>query len=179
MSNCQVKVDEHEHKVNVLGYKSLDLETRSRRKNLIYRGVFEFRDENCVTRIYEFMYDMFGFAEERVVIERAHRLGPWKRGARKRPIIAAFRDYPVTELILNEAFQLRDTPFSIDRDYPAEIAKARRLLWSRYKQLKSTSRETVKMIFHAKIVIGRKVVEDAFPEWNSVLKSERVEPFIT
>ena len=37
----------------------------------------------------------------------------------------------------------------------------------------------MKMIFPAKIVVGRKVVEDAFPDWNSVLKSERVELFIS
>ena len=179
MSSCETRLDEFDDKINVLGYRSLDLEARSRRKNLIFRGLFEFRDENCVDRIYEFLYDMFGIAAERVVIERAHRLGPWKRAVRKRPIIVAFRDYSSTELILNEAFQLRGTRFSIDKDYPAEIAKARRLLWNRYKQLKITSRETVKMVYPAKIIVGRKVVEDAFPGWNSILKSERVEPVIS
>ena len=179
MSRCKTRLGECENKINVLGYRSLDLEARSRRKNLIFRGLFETRNENCTDRIYEFLYDQFDIEAERIVIERAHRLGPWKRTVRKRPIIVAFRDYPSTELILNEAYQLRGTRYSIDKDYPAEIVKARRLLWNRYRQVKSISGEKVKMVYPAKIMVGRRVVEDAFPGWNSILKSERVEPVIS
>lgn len=73
--------------LRVLNYRSVDLEARSRRKNLIFKGLFELRNEKCVDLVYGFLHDQLGLDPESVVIDRAHRLGPWKPNITKRPII--------------------------------------------------------------------------------------------
>ena len=70
-----------------------------------------------------------------MVIDRAHRLGPINRmhvrsGADpKRPLIVKLRDYRDTEHIMANAHRLRNTNFRVERDYPKEIADARKTLY--------------------------------------------------
>ena len=65
--------------------------------------------------------------EDDMYLERAHRLGPRNIGHRNRPrpIIAAFRDYYDTGLILEKAFRLKESNYAVSRDYPQEISSAR------------------------------------------------------
>ena len=49
----------------------------------------------------------------------------------RRPIIVAFWDFQDTAVIIDSARLLRGTRFRLDREYPAEISKARKLLWNR------------------------------------------------
>lgn len=71
-------------------------------------------------------------------IDRAHRIGSVKHNNRsqglhgfdpKRPIIVKFRDYIDTETVMSKAYKLRSTRFGVDRDYPREIAEARKHLY--------------------------------------------------
>ena len=79
---------------------------------------------------------------------------------------------------MSNASRLRGSRFGIDRDYPAEISSARKLLWNRLKDLKSEGKDVV-LEYPARLVIGRRVVEDAFPDWYDVLRTKRVEPTIS
>lgn len=176
MSTLQTKSNTQDDMLNILNYRSTDLEARSRRKNLIFRGLFEFRNENCVDVMYQFLYNQLNLDAESVVIERAHRLGRWDPNRRKRPMIVLFREYQSVEKIVDKAWMLGDTPYRIDRDYPREIVDARKLLRNRYRQLKDDGVK-VQMVYPAKLVVGRKVVEDAFPGWQEALKGARIEPF--
>ena len=76
---------------------------------------------------------------------------------------------------------LRNTRFGIDRDYPAEMSKARKLLWNRYKELKASSQNPSDVVleYPARLVVGKTVVDDTFPEWFKVLKGTRLEPSIS
>ena len=47
----------HEQQIKTLIYKSDDLEARSRRRNLIFRGLYESRSEDCTDIIKQFLYD--------------------------------------------------------------------------------------------------------------------------
>ena len=174
--NLQTKSKTHDDTLNILNYRSVDLEARSRRKNLIFRGLFEFRNKNCTDVMHQFLYDQLNLDPESDVIERAHRLGRWDPNKRKRPMIVLFRDYQSVEKIIDKAWMLGNTPYRIDRYYPREIVDARTLLRNRYRQLKDDGVK-VQMVFPAKLVVGRKVIEDAFPGWQEALKGARIEPF--
>ena len=114
-----------------------------------------------------------------IVIDRAHRLGKSQRlpgaGAR-RPIIVAFRDYVDTERIIGRAYLLKNSRFGIDRDYPKEIAAARQVLWPRFKELRSQSKN-VSLQYPARLVLNGRVIEDALPDWFEVLKASRIVPY--
>lgn len=121
-------IQSHDKMLKLLNYKSLDLEARSRRKNLIFRGLFEVNAENCYQLVYEFLEDQLQFdvAKGSIVIDRAHRLGKRRNmELSRRPVIVAFRDFADTERILSRGYLLKGTRFGVDRDYPMEINKAR------------------------------------------------------
>ena len=71
-------------------------------------------------------------------IERLHRLGSLhnsklKGDPRRRPIIAAFYEYRHTNIVLDAAYMLKTTKFSISRGYLKEFLSARKRLMPRFK----------------------------------------------
>ena len=158
-------IDDHEARLLLLEYKSVDLEARSRRKNLLFIGFTEEKDENCVMQISNFLKQSLEFRSD-ICIDRAQRLGRFKRD-KHRQIIVAFRDCSDVELILSNAHKLKGTKYSINRDYPQEIVNARKTLWKEYKSLKSENPDKrVKIVYPAKILMNGRVVRDAFPQWG-------------
>ena len=145
--NVEKRVDIHERKLRMLSYKSIDLEARSRRNNLIFWGITERGNRQCDTLILSFMADEMRIDCAGMVIDRAHMLGPirrsdnWGRSDQRRPIIVRFRDYRDVDLILDNAYKLRGSRFRVDRDFPNEIVDAR----SRLNQCKEAqdARKTV------------------------------------
>ena len=144
--NLNSKYEAHNSRIKLLVYKSIDLEARSRRNNLIFRGHPEnVENDDCASIIRNFL-DMNLNLDPNVCIQRAHRLGAINRRnrarggrpdrAQPRPIIVNFRDYEVVELILQNAHKLTIIAFWINRDYPREIIEARTKLWPRYKKAK-------------------------------------------
>ena len=105
----------HEKALTYLSYKSLDLEARSRRKNLIFRGLSESKDEDCYHIIYQFLYDQLQLEDANIVMDRAHRVGRRNRwNFLKRPIIVAFRDYFDVDRILSRVYLLNGTRYGVD-----------------------------------------------------------------
>lgn len=118
-------MDQHDYRLKLLEYKSVDLEARSRRKNLIFGGHSEEGSEDCSRKIATFLSQKLDI-QQNVVIDKAHRLGRFKPG-RNRAIIVAFRDFSDIQLVLSRAYTLRNSVFNINRDYPQEITNARKL----------------------------------------------------
>lgn len=118
-----------------------------------------------------------------IFILRAHRLGrrsKWRgmRGQQVKhgPIIAAFRDFPDVESILANAKKLKGTKFEINRDYPKEIANARRDLYRELKEIKRTdSQAEVSLQYPVKLYVNGKLHTDKFPKWREVMKKNRLE----
>ena len=81
--------------LRTIAYKSIDIEARSRRNNLIIRGITENRGENCRIIISEFLENRLDLYNTDVYITRVHRLGARIQGRNfnKRPIIVNFRDF--------------------------------------------------------------------------------------
>lgn len=163
--------------LKVLAYKQIDLEARSRRNNLVLWGCVERPSENCFQIIRELINTNLGLDADNMYLVRAHRLGPWKSNIRvqKRPIIVNFRDYCDLELVLSKAYMFKNTQYSVDRDLPKEISEARKRLWPRFKSLKNANPSAkVRILYPAKLLCDRTVIQDEFPEWYSVLAKSRL-----
>lgn len=133
-------------RIDLLAYKSIDIEARQRRNNLLFWGIPEVLNEDCLIVISEFLGDKLGLDADAISIQRAHRVGkPQHRQnvigravrIRHRPLIVAFRDYQDVELVLSHANRLQGTPFGVNRDYPQEIISARKPLFKEKKSLKA------------------------------------------
>lgn len=163
--------------LKTMAYKQIDLEARSRRNNLVVWGVVERQNENCFQVVRQLIESNLGLEADNMYLARAHRLGPWRNDVRanKRPIIVNFRDYCDLELVLSKAFMLKNTQYSLDRDLPKEISEARKRLWPTFKYMKSDNpRAKVKILYPAKLVCDKTVIQDEFPDWYSVLARSRI-----
>lgn len=87
-----------------LAYKSINLEARSRRYNLIFRGIPEVRNENCFTRVGEFLETKLDIDTRDIYMARANRLRTRAAGKNlhKRLIIVNFRNYGDVEDIMSQ-----------------------------------------------------------------------------
>lgn len=167
----------YEDRIKLLEYKSIDIEARARRNNLLFYGFGEERNENCRDKIGRLLCDKFNIQPENIVIERAHRIGKFRSNAfSPRPIIAAFRDHTLTETIMSQGSNLKNTPHSVSRDYPLEITNARKLLWDELKQIKCQNPSAkVSVGYPAKLIMNNQVCFDLFPEWDSIVRGSRID----
>ena len=62
-------------RIDLLAYKSIDIEARQRRNNLLFWGIPEVRNEDCLTVISEFLGDKVGLDADAITIQRARRIG--------------------------------------------------------------------------------------------------------
>lgn len=156
--------------------KSIDIEARSRRNNLLFHNLAENRSEDCTSLVLEFLSNMLNIQNlDRSSIERAHRLGRYDRNKGIRPIIVAFSSYHLVETVMSNVSRLKDTRFSVNKDFPVEISRARRLLWPKVKQARlQYPGSKVSMGFPAKLQIDGRVVEDLFPEWEETIRGSRI-----
>lgn len=166
--------------LKLLSYKSMDLEARSRRNNLIFWGLAENYHENCFFLIRDLLKRQLDLDADKMYLTRAHRIGPRNTNLRnqRRPIIVNFRDFCDTEAIMKNAYMFKSTPFSVDYDFPKEISEARKSLWSEVKAIKSKNpRAKTQIIYPAKLIVDSRVVCDKFPDWAKVLKDSRLGDF--
>ena len=116
-------------RLKLLEYRSLDIEARSKRKNMLFKGIPDYR--HCFDAVRQFISSKLHIDRD-MYLERAHRIGRFSVN-RTRPIIVAFRDYCDTEDILNASNFLRDSSYGFSKDYLNEIVRARQSLWRQYK----------------------------------------------
>lgn len=173
ITHMEHTVNLQEDRITVLEYKSIDSEARARRNNLLFKGFPESRSENCPAAINDFIQRELGI-DDKLPIDRAHRLGRFRSG-QNRFIIVAFTYFQDTEYILSKGHMLRNKPYSISRDFPHEIVQARKLLWPRYKDMRSRhTGSNVNIVYPAKLVHNGKVVVDMFPQWDELMRRSRV-----
>ena len=186
VNEVQKQCTSNQDRIKLLEYKSIDAESRSRRHNLLFRGIKEAGpDEDCEDLVRKFISEDLNLNGPAMFIQRAHRLGkprrrklfrPRDRSEEQdpRPIIACFRDYSDVEILIENSYRLRLTRKGISRDYPKEIVSARSQLWPRYKLEKEKNPQSrVQMGFPAKILINGRIIEDKFPDWFNVLRGSR------
>ena len=111
-------------------------------------------------------------------VERIHRLGSLRRARAisqtpRRPIIVAFGQYRNTNTILETAYMLRGSDFSVSRDLPKEILNARKNLMPKYKQQKQNRGNKVTLEYPAKLIVNGQVIADGFPDWHRYMQTDR------
>ena len=169
-------ISAHEQRIKLLEYRSIDSEARSRRRNLLFKGIAEYGQvENCFDIVRDFIADRLHIYDD-MYLERAHRLGGLKPNQTKpRPIIVAFRDYYDTELILQAVDQLKGSKYSVCRDYPKEITEARNKIWPHYRKARENSANKVSIRYPARLIVNGVTTHDMFPDWFNVLNGSRVQ----
>ena len=180
MRSLQKQTSVTHEQLKILQYKSVDIEARSRRSNLLIRVIAENLGEDCVAVVHSFFSEDLDLDPESIYIHRAHRVGspPTRRPnqpLRHRPMIVALRDYQDVELILANAYKLRNTGFGINRDLPKEILDARKPLWSKLKLEKQQNPGAkLNIVYPAKLLRDGQVIADAFPDWHYILHKSRM-----
>ena len=112
----------------VLQYKSIDIEARSRRNNMLFRGIPETLGEDPMAVIQKFFIDHLELDPDNICIQRAHRIGRIQtrkpnylgQAMKHRPLIIALCDIQDVELIIENAPKFRGKGFGIGikRDFP-------------------------------------------------------------
>lgn len=178
VDHLTMRSDSHEQCLKVLAYKSIELEARSRRKNLLFHGLAECKNEKPVELLRDFLWDEMGLDMDNFYVESAHRLGSLFKARQrsqtpKRPIIVTFSQFSSIDIILDTAYMLKGTNFAVTRDYPKEIVTARRNLMPQYKEQRQFRGNKVTIEFPAKLVVNGKTIADGFPDWYSVIQMDR------
>lgn len=173
VARVETIVSSYNDRLKLLEYKSIDIEARSRRNNLLFRGLPEIRDEDCRKTICDFLESKLDM-DELPGIERAHRLGKFNRLKGPRPIIVAFSFYRDTDDVISLARVLKGTTYSINRDYPLEITNARKTLWPQFKEARSIPYNRVTIGYPAKLIVNGVVTWDLFPDWDNILRGSRI-----
>ena len=179
INNMENQINRQVDMLKLLSYKSLDLEARERRNNLIFWGIFENFRIDCQSIILNFLSDELNIDSTHVSIERAHRMNTSKRRNQyndpKRPIIVRFSNYNDVDNIMNSAYKLKGTSFGIDRNYPTEIVQARRELYQ--SQMATSARQNrikTEIKYPASLYIDGKMIKDKFPDWYTTMKQSRL-----
>ena len=175
LSQVETVIKSYDDRIRLLEYKTIDLEARSRRNNILFFGVNESRNENCKATVMRFLRDHLDITINEEDINRAHRVRRYD-SRKKRPLIAGFQSYSLVESVMKEGHLLKETDLSISRDYPLEITRARKTLWPEYKRVKTQNPlAKVSIAFPAKIVVDGVVTLDLFPEWDDIIYGSRID----
>ena len=142
--------------------KTVDLEDRSRRSNLVFFNFPEARNgetENCEQMIHELLKKVDILQDEDVWIDRAHRLGRKQPESNKmRPIIVKFSYYKHKEFIIQNASKFRNSPINVSEDFSKETLQIHKQLIGFGKHAKSSYDDPVKSLVHYKLNYRRLVV---------------------
>ena len=127
----QIKINEgnltsHNKKQNEVISKTVDLEDRSRRNNLLFFNIPEASkdgrsdNENCEEKIIHILEEKQFFSSDyEIYIDRAHRLGPKRNHEtdRPRPIIVRFSYYKDKQKIITNGKKLKGTGIGVSEDF--------------------------------------------------------------
>lgn len=134
----------------------IEQEARSRRNNLVFHGIDEASDEDCVERLRKVLK-----IGKDIKIERAHRLGRRRAGNQKpRPIIAKFLDYNDRQRVWNDR-KTRQNIFTAE-DFPAEIREARRMLSPDVKAARDAGKQAW-VVYPARLLVDGRCVKEIRP----------------
>lgn len=148
--------------------KVVDLQCRSMKNNLVFSGLFHIPNENCEHYLRNFIRQELGI-EHFIEFGNVHRFG--RRGRNNaRPIVARFLYHKDLELVLQNAWQLKGTPFGISQQFPAEIINERKKLYPKMKEAKREQREVVLVRDKLYIDGQRFIPPTETPRWTSTSK---------
>ena len=160
------KLVEASSKIVKLDEKAIDLGARGRRNNLIFHGISESVDENCLAKVRDFIKKKCKIDND-VVLEVAHRIGGKKTNVigtnanKPRPMIARFLNRGERDMIKRTK---KDLPkeFGLTDDFPYEIRMGRRELIPLLLEAKKDHKEAY-ITYPCKLYIEGKLVRNIDP----------------
>lgn len=129
MSQARTEITNLATQFDSLAYATNDLEDRSRRNNVLFRGIADCKEtwaetENKIVAILSSCTEGTFNPDS---IERAHRLGSYTQ-SRCRPIIVKFNHYKTREKVFSLRTQLKDQEITISEDFSVGTRLARQKL---------------------------------------------------
>ena len=92
-----------------------------------------------------------------------------------RPIFVTFEHFNDVQLIISRARRLKGSNYSINKDFPPEIASARKTLWPTFKSIKQRYPDSRTVLaYPAKVIRDGDVVLDRFPDWDDVMNHSNI-----
>ena len=126
--------------------RHLQLETYSRRSNLILEGVEEVEGENCTQAIIITLHSKFRITVNAADIDKAHRYGR-AFGGKPRPLIVKFVSHTARDNILYAARSSKEKPpgIYVNEDLPSEVKTQRAELRAVANQARTAGARHVKL----------------------------------
>jgi len=145
ITSNKLGIDTSNKSIKEIGAKTVDLEDRSRRQNLVFYGIPEEKinsnkerekcDEKLTTALNQCNIPIN--TDYTMVFDRVHRLGKFKKDATKpRPIIAKFTYYRDKETVLSKRRNLAGFDLSMSEDYSKTTLDIHRELVNYAKEAK-------------------------------------------
>jgi len=126
VTETRANLEKREDRVKKLEEKTIDQEARGRRNNLLFHGIPEKADEDCMKLSHEFIREQCKLGYP-VQLERAHRIGRKKDDGKSRPVIAKFLDFTQRQAVSKARKGLK-RGLGISEDLPFEVREGRRQL---------------------------------------------------
>ncbi|XP_037556826.2 uncharacterized protein LOC119433643 [Dermacentor silvarum] len=162
LTDLESVVSDHETAMSSISRQLDGFENRSRRNNLIVRGIKEEVRETQETLLKKVNNDIFEnkLGQKLNSIERIHRLEK-KTTGKDRPVIMKLTDFRDKMKILQNCHKLKNTNISISEDYSKRVTEIRQKLWKSSDEERRNGMK-VKLIFD-KVKIG-----DVLYSWDEV-----------
>ena len=169
VKDVKKKVDSFDDRMRTVEEKCIDLEGRGRRKNSIFHGVAEIEGEDCIQVAKKLIRDECKVTD-RIVIERAHRVGKKRRGMigrranQPRPLIVRFMSYADRQLVKKGAKNNLPDGMSCSDDLPYAVRKARQKLAAQFDAAKGDPSVTdLYIAYPARLFVNGELVTSINP----------------
>ena len=155
----ELKIDNNIRKTTVNAEKSVDLEDRSRRNNLVFFGFPEdsntHEPENCERKVINLLESRKFFDDDYIVyIDRAHRLG--RRSSDKpRPIIVRFTYFKDKQEIIKNGQKLKGCNINVSEDFSKSTIEVHKQLRNKAKAAKESFKDQTIGIINYKVTYRR------------------------
>ncbi|KAK3091168.1 hypothetical protein FSP39_017674 [Pinctada imbricata] len=130
-----------------------DLQCRSMKMNLIFTGLEETRQEDMENKVRGFLYYELGIDKD-VQFGNVHRFGRFIRG-RPRSVVARFLYQSDLQLVRDNAYKLRGSPYGIRLQFPAAVEENRKHLYPIMREFRDQGNR-VKLVRDRLYVNGRR-----------------------
>ena len=160
----ETKINENESHVKAVKTKTVDLEDRSRRCNLVFYNFPETgrnEAENCEDVVCSHLGGLGIFPPgEEIWIERAHRLGRRtpEHSTKPRPIIVCFSYFKQKEIIIKSGARFKRSPINVSEDYSRETLEEHKRLRSYGFHAKENYQDADKEIKYFKVTYKRLLI---------------------
>ena len=172
-NTLNIKINENKNHFTEIKTKTIDLEDRSRRCNLVF---FNFPEaarnepEDCESLICGHLTSLGIFPpNDEIFVERAHRLGRRKpeNSTKPQPIVVCFSYYKQKEFIIKNAACFRSSPVNVSEDYSRETLDEHRKLHQLGLHAKETFQDPTKAIKRFKVNYKRLTITYCLDKNNS------------